>query len=72
MRCAAGLVQTNLGDGLINRAKLTVGEEAASKFYVSTSHRDSLDLALSMLLSFPRYQPVDAASDALALTLALL
>ena len=32
---SAGLVSTDAGDGLINRAKAAVGEEAASQFHVS-------------------------------------
>ena len=31
----AGLVSTNAGDGLIDRAKSLVGEENAAKFHVS-------------------------------------
>ena len=30
-----GLVSTNLGDGLIDRANRAVGKEAASSYYVS-------------------------------------
>ncbi len=52
----SGLVSTNAGDGLIDRAKAAIGDEAASKFHVSALS----DLSHSVLLCKPLHMAARA------------